>query len=58
MGEQDALNALGVSGDTIWGDDLEKIVFAHAYGHEKTLVFRFTLGDIQQSQSLTARIVN
>ena len=58
MGESDTLTALGVSGEWIWGNDLETIVFAQAFGYGKTLIFRFTLGSKQQSQSLTTRIVN
>jgi serine/threonine protein kinase len=58
MGEQDTLNALGVSGDWIWGNDLETIVFAQAFGHEKNLIFRFTLDITQPSQSLATRIVD
>ena len=41
MGEQDALKALGILGEWIWGNDLETIVFAQAFGHQKTLIFRF-----------------
>ncbi|KAM0805143.1 kinase-like domain-containing protein [Usnea florida] len=58
MGEHDALDALGVQGEWIWGDDLETIVFAQVFGHGKTLIFRFTLDSKQQPQSLTTRIVN
>ncbi|KAI0003448.1 hypothetical protein F4779DRAFT_634602 [Xylariaceae sp. FL0662B] len=58
MGEQDALNALGVSGEWIWGNDLETMVFAQTFGHEKTLIFRFALDNSQKSQSLATRIVN
>ena len=41
MDEQDGLSALGVLGEWIWGDDLETIVCAQAFGHGKTLIFRF-----------------
>ena len=58
MGEQDTLQALGVSGEWIWGNDLETIVFAQAFGLGKTLIFRFTLDSKQQSPSLATRIVN
>ena len=58
MGEHDALEALGVSAEWIWGNDLETIVFAQAFGYGKTLIFRFTLDSKQQSQSLATRIVN
>jgi len=58
MGEQDALKALGVTGEWIWGDDLETVVFAQAFGDQKTLIFRFRLDNTQPSQSLTTRIVN
>ena len=58
MGESDILTALGVSGEWIWGNDLETIVFAQAFGYGKTLIFRFTLDSKQRSQSLTTRIVN
>lgn len=58
MGEQDTLESLGVLGEWIWGNDLETIVFAQAFGFGKTLIFRFTLDSKQQSQSLAARIVN
>lgn len=57
MGDQDELNALGVTGEWIWGNDLETIVFAQAYGLGKTLIFRFTI-DSQASSSLATRIVN
>ena len=58
MGENDTLTALGVSGEWIWGNDHETIVFAQAFGYGKTLIFRFTLDSKQQSQCLTTRIVN
>lgn len=58
MGEHNALEALGVSGEWIWGNDVETVVFAQAFGHGKTMIFRFTLDSEQQSQSLTTRIVN
>lgn len=57
MEEQYALQALGVWGEWIWGNDLETVVFAQAFGHEKTLIFRFTLDNTQRS-SLATRIVN
>lgn len=57
MDEQDGLSALGVLGEWIWGDDLETIVFAQAFGHGKTLIFRFAHDSTQRPQSLTARIV-
>lgn len=57
MGEQHALETLGVSGEWIWGNDLETIVFAQAFGHDKTLIFRFAL-NIQRLQTLASRIVN
>ena len=58
MGEQDTLETLGVSGEWIWGNDHETIVFAQAFGLGKTLIFRFTLDSKQQSPSLATRIVN
>lgn len=58
MEEQDALRALGVWGEWIWGNDIETIVFAQAFGCGKTLIFRFALDSNQRSQSLTTRIVN
>lgn len=58
MEEQDALRALGVWGEWIWGNDLETIVYAQAFGHGKTLIFRFAQDSHQRSQSLTTRIVN
>lgn len=58
MAEAAALNSLGVQVESIWGNDIETIVFAQAYGHEKTLIFRFTLDVTQPPQSLTTRIVN
>lgn len=58
MGEQNALEALGVLGEWIWGNDLETSVFAQAFGHEHTLIFRFALDDTQRSHALTTRIVN
>lgn len=58
MEEQEALSALGVWGEWIWGNDTETIVFGQAYGCGKTLIFRFALDSNQPSQSLTTRIVN
>lgn len=58
MEEQDTLRALGVWGEWIWGNDMETIVFAQAFGCGKTLIFRFALDSNQRSQSLTTRIVN
>lgn len=58
MGEQDTLKALGVLGEWIWGNDHETVVFAQAFGHQKTLIFQFGLDNTQQSQSLATRIVN
>ena len=58
MEEQDGLRALGVSGEWIWGNDLETIVYAQAFGHGKTLIFRIAHDSHQRSQSLTTRIVN
>lgn len=58
MEEQDGLGALGVLGEWIWGNDLETIVYAQAFGHGKTLIFRFAQNSHQRSQSLTTRIVN
>lgn len=58
MEEQDGLRALGVSGEWIWGNDLETIVYAQAFGHGKTFIFRFAQDSHQPSQSLTTRIVN
>lgn len=52
------MKALGILGEWIWGNDLETIVFAQAFGHQKTLIFRFELNYTQPSQSLTTRIVN
>lgn len=52
------MKALGILGEWIWGNDLETIVFAQAFGHQKTLIFRFGLDHTQRSQSLTTRIVN
>lgn len=57
MGEQHALETLGVLGECIWGNNLETIVFAQAFGHDKTLIFRFAL-NTQRSQTLASRIVN
>ena len=57
MDEQDTLSALGVLGEWIWGNDLETIVYAQAFGHGKTLIFRFAQDNNQRPQSLTARIV-
>lgn len=58
MEEQDALRALGVWGEWIWGNDIETIVFAQAFGCGRTLIFRFALDINERSQSLTTRIVN
>ncbi|CAG8961774.1 hypothetical protein HYFRA_00006317 [Hymenoscyphus fraxineus] len=57
MGDQDELNALDVSGEWIWGNDLEMIVYAQAYGQGQTLIFRFTINPEAKS-SLATRIVN
>ncbi|WEW59252.1 hypothetical protein PRK78_004721 [Emydomyces testavorans] len=57
MSYQNALKALGVSAEWIWGNDLETIVFAQAFGNDQTLIFRFAL-DKAHPQSLATRIVN
>ena len=49
MGEHDALEALGVSGEWIWGNDVETVVFAQAFGHGKTLIFQFMLDSEQHT---------
>ena len=56
MGEQHGLEALGVFGEWIWGDDAEKAVFAQAFGDSKTLIFRFVVDDTQP-QSIATRVV-
>ena len=58
MDEQDALRTLDVTDEWIWGNDLETIVFAQAFGHGRTLIFQFARDTNQPSQSLTTRIVN
>ncbi|KAI9692025.1 MAG: hypothetical protein M1820_009600 [Bogoriella megaspora] len=58
MYEQESLLTLGVTGEWIWGNDLETIVFAQASGHQKTSIFRFALAIAQRPESLPARIVN
>lgn len=48
---------LQVTGECLWGDDAETVVFAQAFGMSKTLIFRFSL-DPQNMTSLAFRIVN
>lgn len=57
MPEQQELQSLGVTGEWLWGDDAETVVFAQAFGVGKTLIFRFSL-DPQNTTSLASRIVN
>ncbi|KAF2763492.1 hypothetical protein EJ05DRAFT_41201 [Pseudovirgaria hyperparasitica] len=57
--ENAALQTLGVVGQWIWGDDEEDVVFAQAYGHERTLTFRLTRDTSNPAKSsLATRIVN
>lgn len=59
MGEGQPLLALGVSPDSIWGDDEnETIVYAQALGQGKALIFRFHLNTNKPLQSLSSRIVS
>jgi hypothetical protein len=55
MEEQMSLRSSGVTGEWIWGDDLETVVFAQAYGNGRTIIFRFRL-DNQYPQSLASRV--
>jgi hypothetical protein len=38
---------LSISDEWIWGNDLETIAFAQAFGHQKILIFRFGLDNTQ-----------
>ncbi|KAH8744314.1 kinase-like domain-containing protein [Diaporthe sp. PMI_573] len=54
---QDELQALGVTGEWIWGDDAESIVFAQAFGKGRTIIFRFSLNS-NYADVLPTRLVN
>lgn len=59
MGEGQPLLALGVSPDSIWGDnENETTVYAQALGQGKALIFRFHLNTNNPPQSLSSRIVS
>ncbi|EPE34282.1 Protein kinase-like (PK-like) [Glarea lozoyensis ATCC 20868] len=55
MGEQNSLQSAGVTGEWIWGDDLETVVFAQAYGHGRTIIFRFKF-DNKSPRPLASRV--
>lgn len=57
MLEQKDLQSLGVTGEWLWGDDAETVVFAQSFGMSKTLIFRFSL-DPQNTTLLASRIVD
>ncbi|KAL7937968.1 kinase-like domain-containing protein [Trichoderma chlorosporum] len=52
-----ALLALGVTTDSIWGDGDETIVYAQVLGQGKAIIFRFRRSDDSLPQSLLSRIV-
>ncbi|KAJ9137675.1 Protein kinase-like domain [Pleurostoma richardsiae] len=56
MSEQDELQALGVTGEWIWGDDARTAVFAQAFGNGRILIFRFSHRN--DDNDLPARLVN
>ncbi|CAF9904907.1 MAG: hypothetical protein GOMPHAMPRED_002983 [Gomphillus americanus] len=58
MTERRSLSALGVSPDSIWGDENETIVYAQALGQGKALIFRFHLNPNNPLGSLSSRIVS
>ncbi|UKZ63364.1 uncharacterized protein TrAtP1_004595 [Trichoderma atroviride] len=57
MGEGQALEALGVTPDSIWGDEDETIVYAQVLGQGKAMIFRFQRSHDSLPQSLPSRIV-
>ncbi|KAL7901861.1 kinase-like domain-containing protein [Trichoderma sp. SZMC 28014] len=57
MGEGQALEALGVTPDSVWGDEDETIVYAQALGQGKAIIFRFQRSHHSLPQSLPSRIV-
>lgn len=57
MREGQALEALGATPDSIWGDEDETIVYAQALGLGKAIIFRFQRSHDSLPQSLPNRIV-
>ncbi|KAK4084390.1 uncharacterized protein Triagg1_870 [Trichoderma aggressivum f. europaeum] len=57
MREVQALEALGVAPDSIWGDEDETIVYAQVLGQGKAIIFRFQRSHDSSPQSLPSRIV-
>ncbi|KAK4059805.1 hypothetical protein Trihar35433_10621 [Trichoderma harzianum] len=57
MGEVQALEAINVASDSIWGDEDETIVYAQVLGEGKATIFRFQRSDDSLPESLPNRIV-
>lgn len=59
MSERQSLLALGVTPDSIWGDDEETIVYAQVLGSGRAIIFRFCIEreGVARPQSLSPRIV-
>ncbi|KAL6829611.1 kinase-like domain-containing protein [Trichoderma sp. SZMC 28015] len=57
MGEVQALEAINVTPDSIWGDEDETTVYAQVLGQGKAIVFRFQRSDDSLPESLPNRIV-
>ncbi|KAL5095238.1 hypothetical protein Trisim1_000017 [Trichoderma cf. simile WF8] len=57
MGEVQALEAINVAGDSIWGDEDETIVYAQVLGQGKAVIFRFQRSHDSLPESLPSRIV-
>lgn len=58
MGEAEPLLALGVSPDSIWGDEDETIVYAQTFGKGRAHIFRFHLNTDNPPQSLPSWVVS
>ncbi|QYS96994.1 Protein kinase domain-containing protein [Trichoderma simmonsii] len=57
MGEVQALEALCVAANSIWGDEDETIVYAQVLGQGKAVIFRFQRSHDSLPESLPSRIV-
>ncbi|KAF2455120.1 hypothetical protein BDY21DRAFT_416410 [Lineolata rhizophorae] len=57
MSEQDGLQALGITGEWIWGDNAGTIAFAQAFGKDRTIIFRLSL-DRDEPEALPSQLVN
>ncbi|KAI1635623.1 kinase-like domain-containing protein [Biscogniauxia mediterranea] len=58
MGEGQPLLTLGVSPDSIWGDENETIVYAKVLGQGREIIFRFYLDPDNPPHSLSNRVVS